>query len=59
MVENKPAKCTKFDAAFVPECCHMKEECKAEMEARAGMLDKTNDRWLEGTGKKLKEGGGV
>jgi hypothetical protein len=39
--ENKPAKCTKFDAAFCPESCNMTEECKAAMEAKADMLDET------------------
>ncbi len=28
-------------------------------EARAGVLNKMNDRWLEGTGEELKDEGGV
>ena len=41
MVENKLAKCTKFDTAFFPESYNMREECEAAMEAKAGVLDET------------------
>ncbi len=41
VVENNLVKCTKFDAAFCPESCNMREECEVAMEAKAGMLDKS------------------
>jgi hypothetical protein len=41
MVKNKLVKCTKFDTTFCPKSCNMREECKAAMEAKAGMLDKS------------------
>ncbi len=59
VVKSKPAKCAKFDAAFCPKSCNMREECEAAMEARAGVLDETDDRCSEGTGKKSKGEGGV
>ncbi len=41
VVKNKLAKCTKFDAAFCPESCDMREECEAAVEAKAGVPDET------------------
>ncbi len=52
-------KCAKFGVAFRPKSCNMGEECEAAMEARAGVLDETNDRWSEGTGEKWKGEGGL
>ncbi len=59
VAKNKPVKCAKFGVMFCCKSCNMREKCKTTLEARAGVLNDTDGRWLQGTGKESKADGGV